>query len=152
MFSKKNERIYSLCLDEANKSSLLFQHGCIATCGGKIIAYGHNNNRTYTNNELFLNNACTCHAEIAVLIKLYNRKKKRKLNKLMRRTTLYISRIKNDEYNYTSAPCMECLLMIQHFNIKRIIFYLNNTFYNVKPSDYETQHHSYGQIYVNNYL
>ena len=153
MLSRKNERIYSLCTQEANKSNLLFQHGCIATQGGKIIACGHNNNRCYTHNEQFLNNACTCHAEMAVMIKLYNKfTKKSKLNRKMKEITLYISRIKDEEIKYNSAPCIECLETIKKFNIKRIIFYLNDEFHTLRPCEYITTHHSYGQLFVNKYV
>ena len=40
MLSNKQQRIYAMSLCEAEKSSMLFKHGCVATCGGKIIAKG----------------------------------------------------------------------------------------------------------------
>jgi len=70
MLSLKNQRIYSLCLNEARKSNLLYQHGCIATCGGKIIARGYNTDRSRYNQNKYDIKTCTCHAEMSVLIKL----------------------------------------------------------------------------------
>jgi len=153
MLSLKNERIYSLCLYEADKSDLLYQHGCIATYGGKIMAKACNTNKTKLKDKIFNETTCTCHAEINVLIQLYNnlikRSKSRKIKRMFKKTTLYISRIKFSNNSYNSAPCKECLDRIKFFNIKRIIFYLDDDYYSMDPKDFETTHHSYGQIYIN---
>ena len=42
MLSNKKDKIFSRSLEQADKSDMLFKHGCVATCGGKIIACGHN--------------------------------------------------------------------------------------------------------------
>ena len=68
---------------------------------------------------------------------------------MFKKTTLYISRIKFSNNSYNSAPCKECLDRIKFFNIKRIIFYLDDDYYRMDPKDFETTHHSYGQIYIN---
>ena len=51
---------------EARKSDVLMQHGCVAVVNGKILGRGHNNYRTFSKDN-FIQNACTCHAEIAAL-------------------------------------------------------------------------------------
>ena len=52
--STKKDKILSQCLSRRTQS--LFQHGCIATLGGKIIARGNNTNKNYTKNDTFLKN------------------------------------------------------------------------------------------------
>jgi tRNA(Arg) A34 adenosine deaminase TadA len=155
MLSIKNQCIYSLCLEEASKSELLYQHGCIATCGGKIMARGYNTNRSRYNKDRYGIKTCTCHAEISVLIKLHyhllKKCKEHKINKIFKKTTLYISRVKNEDTSYNSAPCFECLTMIKYYNVKRIIFYHDNEYFIMNPHDYTTQHQSYGKIYVDKY-
>jgi tRNA(Arg) A34 adenosine deaminase TadA len=155
MLSLKNQRIYSLCLEEACKSSLLYQHGCIATCGGKILARGYNTNRSRYNQDKYAIKTCTCHAEMSVLIKLHQhllkKCKEHKINKIFKKTTLYISRVKHEGQSYNSAPCLECLSMIKYYNVKRIIFYLENQYYIMNPHDYFTDHHSYGKIFIDKY-
>ena len=152
MLSLKNQRMFSLCLEEACKSKLLYRHGCIATCGGKILARGCNTNRSRFNQDKFAIKSCTCHAEMSVLIKMYNhlskKYKEHKINKIFKKTTLYISRV-NEDKSYNSAPCIDCLTMIKYYNVKRIIFYLDHNYYVMKPSDYVTHHQSYGKMYIN---
>jgi tRNA(Arg) A34 adenosine deaminase TadA len=152
MLSFKNQRIFSLCLEEADKSSLFYQHGCIATCGGKILARAYNTDRTrYGDKNANRWKTCSCHAEVGVLLKmksqLVKKCKEHKLNKIFKKTTLYISRVKN-EMEYNSAPCQECLNMIRYYNIKRIIFYLELKYYIMRPHDYHTTHQSYGKIFI----
>ena len=153
MLSVKNQNIFNMSLNEAKKSSLLYQHGCIATCGGKIIARGVNNNKCYSSSDIFLKNVCTCHAEIDVLNKLHKsllkKGKLQKVDKMFRKTTLYISRYNVNSETHNSAPCMDCLIMIKFFKIKRLIFYQDNKCFIIKPADYDTTHRSYGQVYIN---
>ena len=57
--------------NEARKSTLLSQHGCVAVANGKIMARGHNTTRTQSQDG-FICNTCSCHAEIATLRNLYH--------------------------------------------------------------------------------
>ena len=147
MMSVKEQRMFSMCLTESHKSTLLYQHGCIATRGGKIYKRGRNHHNT--RNPLYMNNSCTCHAEVDVLqkvyIELHKKEKAHKLNKVFRRITLYVTRYNN----LNSAPCIDCLTIIQKLNIKKIIFKLNDIYFIVKPSEYETSHMSYCQLKEN---
>ena len=52
---------------EATKSPVLMRHGAVAVTNGKIMSRGYNNYRC-TSKDKFINNTCTCHAEIACLI------------------------------------------------------------------------------------
>ena len=56
---------------EASKSNLQSQHGCVAVVSGKILARGHNSLRTQSNDG-FIENSCSCHAEMATLRNLYH--------------------------------------------------------------------------------
>ena len=147
----KMESIFSLCLEEASKSNLLFRHGCIATYGGKIMCKGCNTTTSSTDN--FIKNSCTCHAEINVLRQMFQKYRRQykedKIRKIFRKTTLYISRLTNAGNSQNSAPCIDCLAMIQKFEIKRIIFYNGNDFNCIRPNDYKTDHYSHGKIYLN---
>ncbi len=62
-----NDQTYlSRAAQEAKKSQLQSQHGCIAVANGKIRGRGHNSNRTQSCDG-FIANTCSCHAEIAAL-------------------------------------------------------------------------------------
>ena len=149
MLSNKKEKIFSRSLEQADKSNMLFKHGCVATYGGKIIACGHNFHHSY--NNTFQKNQCSCHAEMDVLKKIWykNQHKRQKLKRIMRKTTLYISRISASQTSASSAPCVQCLKTIQTYNIKKIIFNLNDEYHEYRSHDYETNHHSFGYLYVN---
>lgn len=71
MITNTDERYLCMAADISKKSPVLMQHGCVAVIGGKVMATGFNNYRT-TSNDGFINNACTCHAEVDVLRKLYH--------------------------------------------------------------------------------
>jgi tRNA(Arg) A34 adenosine deaminase TadA len=149
--TSKMESVFSLCLNEASKSNLLFRHGCIATYGGKIMCKGCNTTTSSTDN--FIRNSCTCHAEINVLRRMFQKYqrqyKEAKIRKIFRKTTLYISRLTNAGNSQNSAPCVDCLSMIQKFEIKRIIFYNGDDYNCIKPNDYKTDHFSHGKLYIN---
>lgn len=147
MLSVKKQKLLNLSYNEAVKSDLLYQHGCIATHSGKIVAKGFNKkNSCY-------NQACTCHAEIDVLQKMsklfIKNGKYHKKNKFFRRTTLYISRYKDSVDCSNSAPCIDCLNAIKILNIKRLVFFQDNDCHIVNPNNYYTNHVSYGKLYIN---
>ena len=147
MLSNKQQKIYAMSLCEAEKSSMLFKHGCVATCGGKIIAKGCNYQSSSTINDMFIKNQCSCHAEINVLRKIYNQNiKKHKLNRIFRKTTLYISRRSNTGISSNSAPCAKCLFMIKQYNIKKIIFNLDDEYFEYNSKNYYTSHKTFGDL------
>jgi len=145
MLSNKMYNVYERCLEEADKSRLRYRHGCIATYSGKIIASGFNTCK-------YDKKTCTCHAEVNVLNKLYNtytrKRQQDKILKIFRKTTLYISRLTQGGYSDDSAPCIDCLSIINKYNIKRIIFCMNEKYYIINPSEYKNSRASDGHNFV----
>ena len=150
MVSQKKERIFYRSLEEAEKSDMLFQHGCIATYGGKIIATGYNCHKIRSHNDLFTNDQCSCHAEINVLKKIYfkNYSKRHKLNKIMKKTTLYVSRTSITRQNVNSAPCEKCMNMIRLFKIKKLVFSQENKLCEYNSKDFFTDHKTFGDLHL----
>ena len=148
MLSNKVYNIYSQCLLEADKSILRYRHGCIATYGGKIIARG-------CNTPKYDKSTCTCHAEANVLHKLYNKynhkRQTNKIKRIFRKTTLYVSRLSQAGMSNDSAPCVNCLNVIKLYNIKRIIFCLDNEYYIINPNTPYELHESHGHKYAQMY-
>ena len=64
--SSKDIKIASYAYNEAYKSPCLMKHGCVATINGKIVGRGHNHYRT-NSKDGFINDTCSCHAEIDTL-------------------------------------------------------------------------------------
>ena len=147
--SKKKDKMFSASLSEATKSELLFKHGCVATYGGKIIARGCNTYKCYSANDNFINDQCSCHAEINVLRQICHNysNKKHKLNRIMKKTTLYISRCSNGGESTNSAPCIKCLDKIQQLNVRKIIFNLDNRYFEYNAKDYCTTYRTFGDMY-----
>lgn len=69
--SRKDEKIASLAIAEAQKSPVMMQIGCVATLNGRPIARGHNHYRTHSGDGI-IRETFTCHAECDVLHKLSN--------------------------------------------------------------------------------
>lgn len=151
MTSNKIESMFSLCTEQASRSPLMYRIGCIATYGGKIICKDCNSD-TYSTDK-FLKNTCTCHAEVNVLRRTFQKYQRQykedKIKKIFRKTTLYISRLSNGEAIQNSAPCVDCLTLIRQFNIKRIVFYNGQEICFYNPYKFETTHISYGKLYIN---
>ena len=150
MLSRKQEQVFSSSLCIAEKSNMLFKHGCVATYGGHVIASGYNTHKNYSSRDNFIDNQCSCHAEMNVLRKIYHRnnRKKHKLNRIMKRTTLYISRYSNAGTSTNSAPCVKCLKVIQSYGIRKIVFHMNDHYFEYDPMQYTTNHESFGELSV----
>ena len=72
MVSRADENIMRFACLEATNSPCLHKHGCVATVNGKIIAKGHNNYRTWSNDQ-FCSQGCSCHAELHTLRGVWQR-------------------------------------------------------------------------------
>ena len=147
--SNRKHTYFESCVREAEKSDIQFQHGCVATLGGKIVARGYNTAKNYSKHDNFLENTCTCHAEVNVLRKLYHRSRRTRKMRKFHRMTLYISRVNRfGDCDYNSAPCTRCMEVINNLNIKQIVFYLDNEYHIVKPREYTTPYTSSGEKYL----
>ena len=74
MASCQDHKFMEAAALESYKSPCQMRHGCVAVSNGRILSRGHNHYRNYSHDG-FINNTCTCHAEIAAirnLNKTYN--------------------------------------------------------------------------------
>jgi tRNA(Arg) A34 adenosine deaminase TadA len=118
--SNKDHRFASIALDEASKSTLLMQHGCIAVLNGKVVAKGCNNIRSHSKDGLLhFRKCCSAHAEISVLHKLCIMELS---PKIVQKLVLYIVRRSRSGEMAESAPCFHCTLRMKKLNIKAIVF------------------------------
>ena len=70
--------------------------------------------------------------------------------KLFRKTTLYVVRKDSRGNLQDSAPCCDCLHVINSLNIKKIIFSNgDNSFKSCRPDECEMCHYSQGRKYLN---
>jgi deoxycytidylate deaminase len=118
--SNKDHRFASIALDEASKSTLLMQHGCIAVLNGKVLAKGCNNIRSHSKDGLLnFRKCCSAHAEISVLHKLCIMELS---PKIVQKLVLYIVRRSRSGEMAESAPCFHCTTRMKKLNIKAIVF------------------------------
>ena len=118
--SNKDHRFASIALDEASKSKLLMQHGCIAVLNGKVMAKGCNNIRSHSKDGLLhFRKCCSAHAEISVLHKLCIMELS---PKIVQKLVLYIVRRSRSGEMAESAPCFHCTTRMKKLNIKAIVF------------------------------
>jgi deoxycytidylate deaminase len=132
-----DERFAAAASSEAEKSKLSMRHGCVAVCGGKVVARGCNTYRTYSKDG-FIQNCLSCHAEINVLRQCH----RKKLNKIK----LYIVRLNSNGEFANSEPCYECIKVIKHLNIIKSFVYTNSegVLIKSKPNNFHNQHKSVG--------
>ena len=71
MLSTRDMTFINSAIKEATKSEVLMRHGSVAVTNGKIMGRGHNHYRS-TSKDDFINNTCTCHAEIASLRNMFH--------------------------------------------------------------------------------
>ena len=69
--SNTDMRYIMQAANEADKSPVLMRHGSVAVANGKVRGRGHNHYRTYSK-DAFIQNSCTCHAEIACLRNMFH--------------------------------------------------------------------------------
>lgn len=142
MLTNPDFRYMSLAIEEAQKSHINYQVGCIAVVSGKIIARGCNTYRTYSKDGM-IGHSCTCHAEIDVLRKCLKQNITKKIN-------MYVGRSSSTRELLCSAPCIDCFLKMKEFNIRSIV-YVNHDGELTKRSidDFTTQHITSGQRAIN---
>ena len=70
------------------------------------------------------------------------------MQKVFKKTTLYIVRTDNEGNYKNSAPCINCFNVMRELNIKKIIFSSENDFEIHKTNEYSTKHISHGNRYL----
>ncbi len=71
ILSNSDQTFINYAFNEALKSPVLMRHGAVAVVNRKIMGRGYNHYRTFSKDH-FINNSCTCHAEIASLRNMLN--------------------------------------------------------------------------------
>jgi deoxycytidylate deaminase len=123
--SKKKEKFIANASFEAMKSPMLFKLGCVAVYGGKQIASGYNNYRTYSKDKSILNKySCSMHAEIDCIRKIKNMSFKNKLKNVC----LYVVKINNDFEFTNSKPCSTCTPVLKNMKIKKVYYTVGKLF------------------------
>ena len=64
--SNQDAKFLHYAAQQAMQSPVLMRHGAVAVINGKIMGRGFNHYRSYSSDG-FINNTCTCHAEIAAI-------------------------------------------------------------------------------------
>ena len=139
--SKKHIKLCEDALEEAELSSIRFQHGAIICKSGKIIIKGHNHSRTMYNGKL---SPCT-HSEMHVIIEWFKLVSKsnpnfKQIQRKGRKCSLYIIRSNHDSTDNifsNSKPCLMCSLLVKKCNFKQVIYTTgDHQIYNIiKPKD-----------------
>lgn len=69
--TRKDRSHIERAIYESRRSTMMMKHGCVIASGNKIIATGFNNLRTRFSNK-FIDESCSCHAEMDALRKIYH--------------------------------------------------------------------------------
>ncbi len=158
----RDERFANIAMLEANKSNMKYhKHGCVAVVGGDIIARGYNTDRCHSNDG-FLEDVCSCHAEIDVMRKLtrmFRKKSSASVKTIYQcafyeRVSLYVVRQDTSGIIYKdSAPCARCSEVMKSLHIKYIIYSNSEgTLTKCRVRDYNTTHISQGNRFLNKKL
>jgi pyrimidine deaminase RibD-like protein len=134
--TQRDARFVRLAMEEAKKSSVFMQHGCVAVMHGKVVARSCN-----TVCRLSPTVWWSCHAEMAAM------KKINEPDQCRRRITLYVVRLTTRGELNSSAPCLHCMRAIQLCPcIKRVVYSeADGSITRRSPDDLCTQHVSWGQ-------
>ena len=83
---------------ESTKSDLVSRHGCVIIGNGKILGRGHNSSRTQSRDG-FINNTCSCHAEIAAIRNVFQNYNENTITKLACKNKQRVLRAKDIQKN-----------------------------------------------------
>jgi deoxycytidylate deaminase len=140
IISNKEDRFIQSAIEQAEMSPCLMRHGCVAVRNGRIVGRGYNNYRCRSKDG-FINNCMTCHAEIAALREVNKRETKR-----FNRIILYVVRLDSKNELQESAPCIDCMNLIQGLQIKRVFHSTNGGDIAIcQPCNFYTNHVTTGK-------
>lgn len=107
-------KIKNKCLALAKKSTFHSKHGAVVVYDGHIIGSGFNLNLGHdmiTQYDQFK----TLHAEMVAILRVKNKS-------LLKKSILYVTRLKNANEYQMSKPCTVCMKIINSFGIKEICY------------------------------
>lgn len=111
MSNAVQDNIFEKAIVLAKKSTMLQKHGAIILSkNGDILGQGYN----YCTD--FMSHQWSCHAEIAALMSIKNKREK------IVDATLLVVRIGSDGHPKLSKPCDNCRKEICKFGIKRVFY------------------------------
>ena len=151
IISRKIETYISEAVYEAKKSPCRARHGCIAVQNGHIVGRGYNHYHN-PSSDGFINNICTCHAEMAALRNIYRTVNGRghynnKVIKKFKKIILYVVRIDKENSLKISTPCTDCMHVIKDLQIKKIIHSDNNAKLEIiMPENYKSTHYTLSKL------
>ena len=97
--SAKDQKFAQAALKASEKSTMKYhQHGCVAVMSGRIIARGWNTDQTWSNDG-YLENTCSCHAEVHVL---------RQLNKMLNKKGSSVTACEKRQYFLWTRKPVRC--------------------------------------------
>lgn len=156
--TSRDEKYACLALHAANSSNMKYhQHGCIAVADGTILASGCNSYGSSSSKDKYLQNTCTCHAEVDVMRKIERLLVKKQIHntntraRFLSRISIYVVR-KNKQGNQykDSTPCANCGNFMKSLNIKNVIYSnASGTLTKCRVRDYITTYASNGTIFLN---
>ena len=139
----------------ATKSTMNSRHGCIVVLNGSIIGNGFNQLRNYSSDKM-LNHCYSCHAEIAAVRNAMKFTKIRKYdeerqNSILKRMTLYVVRMNNEDVFLDSKPCNHCYCRLKEIGIRNIIYSDGNSFSTIDFRDETKCKVSTGYKFINDF-
>ena len=106
-----NDNVFEKAISLAQKSTMLQKHGAIILSkNGEVIGQGYNHFTDYMSHQW------SCHAEIAALLSIKNKREK------LSDASLLVVRIGNDGIPKLSKPCENCRKEIQKSGIRRVFY------------------------------
>lgn len=156
--TNRDEKYACLALHAANSSNMKYhQHGCIAVADGTILASGCNSYGSSSSKDKYLQNTCSCHAEVDVMRKIERLLVKKQIHntntraRFLSRISIYVVR-KNKQGNQykDSTPCANCGNFMKSLNIKNVIYSnASGTLTKCRVRDYTTTYASQGTTFLN---
>jgi len=104
------------------KATFRSKHGAVIVYDGHIIGSGFNVNIQHPIIAQY-NEFKTLHAEMVAILRVKNKK-------LLKRSTLYVTRLTKDNESQMSKPCPICMKLIKSFGISEICYSVSDGTWN----------------------
>lgn len=138
----KDEKYIQMACSYAEKSTMFSRHGCVLVHHGKIISYGVNQLRNYSNDRII--QGCSCHAEMDAI----RNANKTNVFKKSYNLTVYIARFNRNQMYLDARPCILCYQLLKSNGIKTIVYTIDGKIERVKTKDFIPLEHTKGNVFV----